>query len=80
MDKKAVMQRPVSLAPRTIILALAALGSLAALVAAGGPKPADCRAEQQARATAEPGFVALAGHGNEACLDDQAASRKTGTG
>lgn len=74
------MQGPVSLAPRTIVLALAALGSLAALAAAGGPSPPDCRAEQQARATPEPGFVALAGKGDAACLADQAASRRSGTG
>ena len=63
------MQGPVSLAPRTIILALAALGSLAALASAGGPTPPDCRAEQLARETPEPGFVALAGKGDAACLE-----------
>lgn len=76
LGNKRVMQGPVSLAPRTIILALAALGSLAALVAAGGPSPPDCRAEQLARETPEPGFVALAGNGDAACLSDQAASRR----
>ncbi len=60
-----MMQGPVSLAPRTIILALAALGSLAALAATGGPTPPRFRAEEQARQTPGPGF----GRGDAACLE-----------
>lgn len=44
------------------------LGLRAIQPGAQGPAPVDCTAERAAAASAEPGFVVLAGSGNPACF------------
>lgn len=48
-------------------MVVVALGSFALLVMAGEPQGDTCRAERDAAARAEPGFVALAGIGDPEC-------------
>ena len=58
----------------SLLLAVLALGSLAALREAGEPEPLPCQPEETARNEPRPGFVTLAGTGDLSC-----ARLRTGT-
>jgi hypothetical protein len=65
--KPAGMTRPKFLLFPAVFLGALALGSLAAVAAAGGSGAARCQAEADAADEAQPGFLVLAGGEDTAC-------------